>query len=78
MPSDGDNLYSLPSGLIDNHQCVGSEEPVQARIVGIGEQWENLVKASTEKSLKLREANKKASFHIYVKDIEFWLSEVSD
>ncbi|XP_022101019.1 spectrin alpha chain, non-erythrocytic 1-like isoform X4 [Acanthaster planci] len=62
--------------LIDNHQCVGSEEAVQNRIVNIGNQWELLVTKSTEKSEKLKEANKQQTFHISIKDIDFWLSEI--
>ena len=65
-------------GLIDNNQCAGTEEAVQARIVGIGDQWEFLVQRSSEKSLKLKEANKQQTFHISVKDINFWLGEMEN
>ena len=51
---------------------------MQARIVGIGDQWEFLVQRSSEKSLKLKEANKQQTFHISVKDINFWLGEMEN
>lgn len=68
-------LWFIP-GLIDNHQCAGTENAVQNRIVTIGDQWEYLTKESATKSMKLKEANKQQTFNISVKDIEFWLGEV--
>ena len=68
--------FYLALGLIDNRQCIGSEDAVQSRIVGIGDQWEFLVTKSSQKADKLKEANKQQTFHISIKDIDFWLSEV--
>ena len=42
----------------------------------IAEQWTNLSQKATEKSLKLKEANKQRTFNAAVKDINFWLGKV--
>lgn len=62
--------------LIDQKQCQGSEEAVHKRLESIAEQWEFLTKKSSEKSVKLKEANKQRTFNAAVKDIDFWLGEV--
>ncbi|XP_077987102.1 spectrin alpha chain, non-erythrocytic 1-like isoform X2 [Glandiceps talaboti] len=62
--------------LIDNGQCGGSEEAVQARTVALSDQWDYLVQKSSEKSAKLKEANRQQTFNIGIKDIDFWLGEV--
>ncbi|XP_030853592.1 spectrin alpha chain, non-erythrocytic 1 isoform X3 [Strongylocentrotus purpuratus] len=71
-------IMAVGQRLIDANQCGGTEDAVQARIVGIGDQWEYLVQRSAEKSLKLKEANKQQTFHISVKDINFWLGEMEN
>ncbi|XP_071500194.1 spectrin alpha chain, non-erythrocytic 1-like [Diadema antillarum] len=71
-------IMAVGQRLIDNNQCAGTEEAVQARIVGIGDQWEYLVQRSAEKALKLKEANKQQTFHISIKDINFWLGEMEN
>ncbi|KAJ8038539.1 Spectrin alpha chain, non-erythrocytic 1 [Holothuria leucospilota] len=71
-------IMAVGQRLIDNHQCAGTEDAVQARIVSIGDQWEYLTKESATKSLKLKEANKQQTFNISVKDIEFWLGEMEN
>uniref|UniRef100_A0A0M3JD66 Spectrin repeat-containing domain protein n=1 Tax=Anisakis simplex TaxID=6269 RepID=A0A0M3JD66_ANISI len=42
----------------------------------LNDQWELLVKTTSEKSCRLKEANKQKSFMAGVKDLEFWLGEV--
>lgn len=62
--------------LIERRQCAGSEDAVKARLESLSSQWESLVSKSTEKSEKLKEANKQQSYNAGVKDIDFWLGEV--
>lgn len=63
--------------LIEKSQCGGSEDAVQARLANLAEQWETLVAKSAEKSEKLKEANRQQTYNAGVKDIEFWLGEVT-
>lgn len=64
------------ANLIDKRQCAGSEEAVQKRLESIADQWEYLTQKTTEKSLKLKEANKQRTYIAAVKDLDFWLGEV--
>ena len=64
--------------LIDSRQCAGSEEEVSQRIDALNDQWEGLLAKSNEKTQKLKEANQQQLFNTGVKDIDFWLGEVSD
>ena len=64
------------SELIDGKQCQGSEEAVQARTTKLLEEWEYLTSRSSEKSDKLKEANRQRQYTAAVKDLEFWLGEV--
>ncbi|CAG0906797.1 unnamed protein product, partial [Cyprideis torosa] len=64
------------SNLIDKQQCAGSEDAVQQRLESIAQQWELLTQKSSEKSLKLKEANKQRTYIAAVKDLDFWLGEV--
>jgi len=64
------------SDLIDRERCAGSEDAVSHRLRGLNDQWELLVSKTTEKSYRLKEANKQQSFMAAVKDLEFWLGEV--
>lgn len=66
------------TALIDQKQCAGSEAAVQARLESLASQWETLVAKSAEKSDKLKEASKQQTYNAGVKDIEFWLGEVSN
>lgn len=70
------SVLGMGQNLIDRHQCAGSEDAVQARLAAIAEQWEYLTHKSSEKSMKLKEANKQRAFNAAVKDIDFWLGEV--
>ena len=63
--------------LIKGNQCSGSEEAVQSRIDQLVKEWYNLTTKSTEKSEKLREANRQRMYTAAVKDLEFWLGEVT-
>lgn len=49
---------------------------MQARLASIADQWEFLTQKTTEKSLKLKEANKQRTYIAAVKDLDFWLGEV--
>lgn len=50
---------------------------IQARLASIADQWEFLTQKTTEKSLKLKEANKQRTYIAAVKDLDFWLGEVN-
>lgn len=79
LAANADRLQSLLStgnNLIERRQCAGSEDAVQARLESLSSQWESLVTKATEKSEKLKEANKQQSYNAGVKDIDFWLGEV--
>ncbi|MFH4975655.1 hypothetical protein AB6A40_002364 [Gnathostoma spinigerum] len=69
-------LISAGQNLIDASKCAGGEEAVSQRLKALNDQWELLVKTTTEKSYKLKEANKQKSFMAAVKDLEFWLGEI--
>uniref|UniRef100_A0A0K8TCJ0 Spectrin alpha chain n=1 Tax=Lygus hesperus TaxID=30085 RepID=A0A0K8TCJ0_LYGHE len=70
------SVLAMGQNLIDKHQCAGSEQAVQKRLVSIADQWEFLTQKTTEKSLKLKEANKQRTYIAAVKDLDFWLGEV--
>ncbi|XP_066902605.1 spectrin alpha chain isoform X4 [Halyomorpha halys] len=70
------SVLAMGQNLIDKHQCAGSEDAVHARLASIAEQWEFLTQKTTEKSLKLKEANKQRTYIAAVKDLDFWLGEV--
>lgn len=79
LAANADRIQSvLANGgtLIDKRQCAGSEEAVQRRLESIAEQWEFLTQKTSEKSLKLKEANKQRTYIAAVKDLDFWLGEV--
>ncbi|CAH1785763.1 unnamed protein product [Owenia fusiformis] len=62
--------------LLDEGKCAGSEEAVKQRLAALTEQWEYLVTKSSEKSEKLKEANRQRTYNAGIKDIDFWLGEV--
>ena len=49
---------------------------MQARIQQLGDEWDNLVSKTSEKSDKLKEANQQHNYISAAKDLEFWISEV--
>ena len=63
--------------LIDNQQCAGSEKAVDERVQKLMTEWDTLTVKSSEKSKKLQEANRQRMYTAAVKDLEFWLGEVS-
>ena len=63
--------------LIDKEQCAGSEEAVKDRIQKLLDEWTDLTSKSSEKGEKLKEANRQRMYTAAVKDLEFWLGEVS-
>ncbi|XP_034950894.1 spectrin alpha chain [Chelonus insularis] len=70
------SVLAMGGNLIEKHQCAGSEDAVQKRLASIADQWEYLTQKTTEKSLKLKEANKQRTYIAAVKDLDFWLGEV--
>merc|ERR1719273_2453136 len=70
------SVLAMGENLIDRNQCAGSEEAVRQRIESISEQWEVLSQKTTEKSMRLKEANRQRTFIAAVKDLDFWLGEV--
>lgn len=69
-------IIQAGNNLIENAKCGGGEAAVSARLKALNDQWDLLVKTTTEKSYRLKEANKQKSFMAAVKDLEFWLGEV--
>lgn len=79
LAANADRIQSVlanGTNLIDKRQCAGSEEAVQRRLESIADQWEFLTQKTTEKSMKLKEANKQRTYIAAVKDLDFWLGEV--
>lgn len=79
LAANADRIQSVlanGANLIGKRQCAGSEEAVQKRLESIADQWEFLTQKTTEKSLKLKEANKQRTYIAAVKDLDFWLGEV--
>lgn len=79
LAANADRIQSVlanGANLIEKRQCAGSEEAVQKRLESIADQWEFLTQKTTEKSLKLKEANKQRTYIAAVKDLDFWLGEV--
>lgn len=79
LAANADRIQSVVANgntLIDKRQCAGSEEAVKRRLESIAEQWEFLTQKTSEKSLKLKEANKQRTYIAAVKDLDFWLGEV--
>lgn len=69
-------VLTMGQNLIEKKKCAGSEEAVQIRLESIAEQWEVLTCKTSEKSMKLKEANRQRTFIAAVKDLDFWLGEV--
>uniref|UniRef100_A0A8V1AL24 Spectrin alpha, non-erythrocytic 1 n=1 Tax=Gallus gallus TaxID=9031 RepID=A0A8V1AL24_CHICK len=69
-------VIEMGNSLIERGACAGSEDAVKARLAALADQWEFLVQKSSEKSQKLKEANKQQNFNTGIKDFDFWLSEV--
>lgn len=79
LAANADRIQSVlanGNNLIEKKQCAGSEEAVQRRLESIADQWEYLTQKTTEKSVKLKEANKQRTYIAAVKDLDFWLGEV--
>lgn len=70
------HLIHAGENLIQSSKCGGGEAAVSDKIRSLDEQWQLLVRTTTEKSHRLKEANKQKSFMAAVKDLEFWLGEV--
>lgn len=70
------SVLSMGQNLIERQKCAGSEEAVVHRLSSISEQWSVLTHKTSEKSMKLKEANRQRTFIAAVKDLDFWLGEV--
>jgi spectrin alpha len=70
------SVLAMGQNLIDRNKCAGSEDAVDQRLQSISEQWEILSQKTSEKSMKLKEANRQRTFIAAVKDLDFWLGEV--
>merc|ERR1719210_2049363 len=70
------SVLAMGHNLIERAKCAGSEDAVQHRLESISEQWELLTHKTSEKSMKLKEANRQRTFIAAVKDLDFWLDEV--
>ena len=70
------SVLAMGQNLIERAKCAGSEDAVQHRLESISEQWETLTQKTSEKSMKLKEANRQRTFIAAVKDLDFWLGEV--
>merc|ERR550534_2419576 len=70
------SVLAMGENLIDRNQCAGSEDAVKQRLESISSQKEVLWIKTSEKSMKLKEANRQRTFIAAVKDLDFWLGEV--
>ena len=71
-----ENLIKIGNNLVENQQCAGSEGAVKEQLKNINEQWQLLSTKTTEKSFKIKEANKQRAFNAAVKDFDFWLTQI--
>ena len=65
------SVLSMGQNLIERKKCAGSEDAVHQRIESISEQWEVLSQKTTEKSMRLKEANRQRTFIAAVKVIAY-------
>lgn len=63
--------------LIEERKCANNEEIVRERITKLQTQWERLTKQSQSKSRYLKESNQLQQYSNNVKELDYWLSEVS-
>ncbi|OQV13288.1 Spectrin alpha chain [Hypsibius exemplaris] len=69
-------VLNTGKNLLDKGRATGSETAVEQRLKAVAEQWELLTQKTSEKTFKLKEANKQRSFNAAVKDLDFWLGEM--
>uniref|UniRef100_A0AC35U4B9 Spectrin alpha chain n=1 Tax=Rhabditophanes sp. KR3021 TaxID=114890 RepID=A0AC35U4B9_9BILA len=71
-------LISAGQNLINSSKCgdVAGEEAVSQRLKSLNDQWELLVRTTTEKSHRLQEANRQQSFMATIRDLDFWQNEI--
>merc|ERR1719361_1046380 len=70
------SVLAMGQNLIDRRKCSGSEEAVQNRLESIADQLELLTQKTSERSMKLKEANRQRTFIAAIKDLDFWLGEI--
>ncbi|GAV01441.1 hypothetical protein RvY_12154 [Ramazzottius varieornatus] len=70
------SVLNTGKNLLDKGGASGSETAVEQRLKAVAEQWELLTQKTSEKTFKLKEANKQRSFNAAVKDLDFWLGEM--
>ncbi|PSN39855.1 hypothetical protein C0J52_21000 [Blattella germanica] len=84
LPFISDNTSTMISSIVglrwEEDQYSGHHIfPISlkwARLASIADQWEYLTQKTTEKTVKLKEANKQRTYIAAVKDLDFWLGEV--
>ena len=67
------SVLDMGENLIGRKKCAGSETAVHQRIESISEQWEVLSQKTTEKSMRLKEANRQRTFIAAVKDLGLYI-----
>ncbi|XP_063713105.1 spectrin alpha chain-like isoform X2 [Symsagittifera roscoffensis] len=68
---------SVGKALLDSKKVQGEEEKeIAAKLAKITEQYEFLVQKTTQKTARLKEANRQRLYYTAYKDFDFWLSEV--
>uniref|UniRef100_A0A8C3M1B6 Spectrin alpha chain, non-erythrocytic 1 n=1 Tax=Chrysolophus pictus TaxID=9089 RepID=A0A8C3M1B6_CHRPC len=68
-------VIDMGNSLIERGACAGSEDP-NSCLIQLLHLSELAFFICTEKSQKLKEANKQQNFNTGIKDFDFWLSEV--
>ncbi|XP_075238969.1 spectrin alpha chain-like isoform X4 [Convolutriloba macropyga] len=68
---------AVGKALLDSKKVQGDEEDaIAAKLAKITEQYEFLVQKTTEKTARLKEANRQRLYYTAYKDFDFWLNEV--
>ena len=69
---------AVGKALLDSKKVQGEEEEaIAAKLAKITEQYEFLVQKTTEKTARLKEANRQRLYYTAYRDFDFWLNEVT-
>lgn len=71
------HIVTFTVELIEERKCANNEEIVRERITKLQEIWEKLTKQSQSKSRYLMESNQLQQYNNNVKELDYWLDEVS-
>ncbi|CAJ0599218.1 unnamed protein product [Cylicocyclus nassatus] len=69
-------LVLVGKNLINTGTCAGGEDALCARLNALEEQWQLLIRTSTEKSCRLKKVAEQKNFTLAIKELEIWLKEV--